>query len=367
MYPDTKPTDKRFNLLLRMPNWLGDCVMAMPAVRHLVETLPEARIYLGGREGFRNFFLAQPGVSGFVPAPDSGVGNLVKGMTATRRFLRDGGVPGGIDVGLLLTNSVSTAAWLWRLGANIRIGYNRDCRRLFLTYPVPCGGVESSWHFVRYYLWLAKFAEAVVFENEAATERHTEPLTDYMTPTIRVGDEARREAESLLVQLGVSERYAVFAPASAYGPVKDWPVRHYRDLASALVKQGMAVVVTGSAKQADVCAAVTEGIRGAVNLAGQTSLDAFAGLLAGASLFVGGDSGGAHVAGALGVPTVVIFGITNPTRTRAGGRRVVCVGDGEAVDVKLSTPAARKAAQAALEAIEPARVLAEIQRVTGEA
>lgn len=350
------------NLLVRMPNWLGDCVMALPTVRHLSEALPKARIFLAGRTGFRNFFLAQPGVDGFVPAPDRGLGNLMKGMSATRRFVRDGGIPGGVDVGVLLTNSLSTAAWMWRMGARVRVGYNRDCRRMFLTHPVPCGGVESSWHFIRYYLWLGKFAETVIFDSETASRRFTEPLTDYMTPSLKVDGAARQQAASLLTQLGVGEPYAVLAPASAYGPVKDWPVDHYRELARRLCREkGLSVVVTGAKKQAAACAAVAEGLHGVVNVAGQTSLDAFAGLLAGASLFVGGDSGGAHVAGALGVPTVVIFGITNPGRTRASGRAVVSVGDGEAKDVRLSTSEARAAAQAALEAIVPGRVLAAVE------
>jgi heptosyltransferase-2 len=354
--------ERQINLLIRMPNWLGDCVMAMPALTHLSETLPRARIFLSGREGFRNLFLAQPGVHSFVPAPESGFGNLMRGMKKARALLREGVIPGGVDVGILLTNSFSSAAWMWRTGARMRVGYNRDLRRLFLTNPVPCGGVESSWHFVHYYLWLAQFAESLISETGIAERRFTKPLAEYMTPTLRVADAAREEAASLLARFDVGGRYAVLAPSSAYGPVKDWPVAHYRELAKRLVGEyRLPVVVTGAAKQAAACAAVAEELRDVVNLAGKTSLDGFAGLLANASLFVGGDSGGAHAAGALGVPTVVVFGITNPGRTRAGGRAVVSVGDGEAVDVRLSTPRAREAARAALEAISPERVMAAVE------
>lgn len=355
---------KSYNILVRMPNWLGDCVMAMPALRHLSETLPRASIYLAGRENFRGLFLAQPGVAGFVPAPASGFGKLVKAMSDTRRIVRDGGVgDAAVDLGLLLTNSISTAAWMWRCRAKVRIGYNRDGRRLFLTHPVPCGGVESAWHFVRYYLWLAKVAEGVAEESEGVASRQVQPLADYMTPTIAVAEAARQAAVGMLRSTGIDGAYAVIAPASAYGAVKDWPPAHYRALVGMINRMGLPVVVTGASGQAATCQAIADGQRAAVNLAGKTTMDQFAGLLAEAALFVGGDSGGAHVAGALGIPTVVIFGITNPSRTRAGGPRVVALGKGEDKDVKLSTPEAREAAMRALAAITPDMVMAAIAKL----
>lgn len=346
------------NILVRMPNWLGDCVMAMPALRHLSESMPGARIFLAGREQFRQLFRDQAGVAGFVQAPSSGFGQLMKGMSDTRRSVRDAGLP-AIDLGLLFTNSLSTAAWMWRTGATHRVGYDLDCRRFFLTHPVPCGGLETSWHFVRYYLWLATFAESILREAEAVSPRQVEPLADYMLPALRVGEESREAAAALLRECGLEGRYAVIAPASAYGPVKDWPAEHYRELVKTINRDyKLPVAVTGGGGQAEICQSIADGQKAAVNLAGRTSLDQFAGLLADAALFVGGDSGGAHVAGALRVPTVVIFGITNPTRTRPGGTRVRHIGDGEDRDVKLSTPSAREKARKALEAIAPDRVAA---------
>ena len=342
-----------------MPNWLGDCVMAMPALRHLSEWLPNAKIYLAGRTQFRDLFAAQPGIAGFAEAPSSGLGKLIKGMAGARRFAREAGLPERFDLGLLFTNSLSTAAWMWRLGPKIRIGYDTDCRRLFLTNPAPCGGVEKSWHFVRYYMWLIKFAESLLGETGDVAGKHLESLEEYMTPQLSVGEEAREKARALLADRGIIGRYAVIAPASAYGAVKDWPPEHYRRLVEMLNGElSLPVVVTGAAGQAAVCQSIAEGRKRAINLAGQTSMREFAGLLAEADLFVGGDSGGAHVAGALGIPTVVIFGITNPTRTRPAGRLVTSLGEGEEHDVKLSTPEAREAAAKALAAIAPEAVLA---------
>lgn len=345
-----------------MPNWLGDCVMAMPALRYLAESLPEIRLYLAGRPNFRELFLTQPHVAGFVEAPSSGFRKLVKGLSDTRRLVRDAGMAKGIDLGVLFTNSLSTAAWMWRCGARRRLGYNLDCRRLLLTHPIPCGGVERSWHFVRYYMWLAKCAESLIRDVEAINSRHLEPLEGYLVPNLTVGESSRAQAISLMEAQGVYGPYAVIAPASAYGAVKDWPPSHYRELVARINRElSLPVAVTGGAGQAEMCQSIAEGQKAAVNLAGKTSLDCFAGLLAEASLFVGGDSGGAHVAGALGIPTAVIFGITNPTRTCPTGARVRMIGEGEAKDVKLSTPEARDAAKQALAAIAPDRMMEAVK------
>ena len=352
-------SSKTIDILVRMPNWLGDCVMAMPALRHLAETLPGSRIFLAGRRGFAELFSAQSGVAGFIEAPESGVGKLLKSMSDTRRIIRESGIPEGVDLGLLFTNSLSTAAWMWRSGARTRIGYDLDCRRFFLSHPVPCGGVEQSWHFVRYYLWLVKFAESVLSETGDIRTRQLEPLAEYMTPSLAVSEAMRDGAYRMLSEAGIAGDYAVIAPASAYGPVKDWPAEHYRALVERISGElSLPVVVTGGAAQRDVCESIVAGRRGVVNLAGRTGLGEFAALLAGSSLFVGGDSGGAHVAAALGVPTVVIFGITNPTRTCPTGKRVRMLGVGEERDVKLSTPKAREEALRALSAIAPSEVFA---------
>ncbi len=349
------------NILLRMPNWLGDSVMAMPAVRHIAGAFPEARLYLGGREPFRRFFSDQPNVAGFVTAPASGFGNLLRSMIKPGNALKPVGFHDPIDLGILFTNSLSTAAWMWQLGARYRIGYDRDCRSFLLTHAVPCGKVESSWHFVRYYLWLAKCSETALSPADA----HLPPQQSYpgdRTPTLAVGGASREEAAALLRDCGIGEGkpYAVFAPASAYGEVKDWPADSYSRLAGLINRDpGLPVVLTGSAAQREVCERIARGRESVVNLAGRTSLDGFVGLLAGAALFVGGDSGGAHVAGALGLPTAVIFGITNPGRTRPLGKGVRSIGAGAGHDVKLSTPQARERARAALAAITPEQVWEE--------
>lgn len=346
----------KISILVRMPNWLGDCVMALPAVAHLTECLPDADVHLAAREQFRPLLAAQPGVKGFLAAPGSGLGALIRGIAEGRNAERK------FDAGLLFPNSLSSALWLWGIGAKKRVGYSTDARRIFLTHPVPCGGVEKSRHFVQYYLWLAQFLEGTLAEAGSMRRKQTVPTAAYTLPRLTVAEDARDRARTLLALKGVVGAYAVLAPASAYGEVKDWPPAHYRELTRMLNKElSLPVVVTGGGAQKEVCGAIAANQQNAVSVAGETGLSEFAGLLAGAAAFIGGDSGGAHAAGALGVPTTVIFGITNPTRTRPQGAKVTMIGAGESKDIKLNTPAAREAAKKALESIAPERVFEAVK------
>lgn len=353
---------KKHSLLLRMPNWLGDCVMALPAVAHLVDALPDADIFLAAREQFRPLLACQPGVAGFLPAPGSGLGRMLRGIAGGRgeaRALLGGGT---FDAGLLLTYSFSTAFWLWRIGAAARVGYNTDGRRLFLTHPVPFGEAEKPRHCARNYLHLAQCAERVL-RGGGSDFPPSEPSGSLPIPRLAVSAESRERARRLLAARGVTGRYALLAPASAYGPVKDWPPAHYRELAKGLNrKHSLPVVVTGAGGQREVCAAIAADQAHAVSVAGETDMAEFAGLVAESALFIGGDSGGAHAAGALGIPALVIFGVTNPARTRPLGEKVLLIGAGEDRDVKLSTPEAREAARLALAAILPERVLEAANR-----
>ncbi len=273
---------------------------------------------------------------------------------------------GRFDAGLLLTNSFSTALWLRLVGAKKRFGYDTDARRFLLTHPVPCGGVEKSWHFTRYYLWLAKFMESALAESGSLRRRPLGTFEQSLTPRLTVDGESREKARRLLALKGIVGGCAVLAPASAYGPVKDWPPSHYRELIKGINREfSLPVVVTGAAGQRAVCESIAADQKSAVSVAGETDMAEFAGIIAESAVFVGGDSGGAHVAGALGIPTVVVFGITNPSRTRPQGERVTLIGAGEDRDVKLDTPEAREAARAALSAILPERVLDAVRKGCG--
>jgi heptosyltransferase-2 len=325
----------------------------------LAETLPDVRIFLSGRRQFRDLFAAQPGVAGFIPAPPSGIASLLRCLASSGNFPPEPGLPGRFDLGLLLTNSFSSAIWMWRIGVGNRIGYDRDCRRLFLTHPVSCGVIEKSWHSIHYYLWLARLAETEAVKSLETERREIASMAEYFSPKLKVGQVERLAAAGMLDQAGLAGRpYAVIAPASAFGQVKDWPPEHYRRLIEGLNRYfSLPVLITGGNNQLHVCAGIAMKQKAAVNLAGKTSIGSFAALLAGAQLFVGGDSGGAHMAAALGVPTLVIFGVTNPYRTCPVGVKVRIFG-GTDCDSDLRSGRNREKAAQILAGILPVQLLA---------
>lgn len=347
---DTR-TPGKIRILLRMPNWLGDCIMALPAFRLLREALPGADIVIACRESVAELMAAQPGVDNIVITRDKGVSKLISTIIKGSRELEEKEIRDRIDLGVLFTNSLSTALWMWRANVKNRVGYDLDARRFFLTHPVLCDKRIHALHFVDYYIELAKRALNVVksWQNSYLVVENVLLDEEFLIPQIVVGADGEARADRIVTEAGVRDHYAVIAPASAYGPVKDWPPDYYRQLVWTIVNRyDMPVFVTGGPGQHEVCETISAEYEGVHNLAGKTDLGSFLGLLAGSSLFVGGDSGGAHAAAAFGVPTLVIFGITNPARTFPSGENVSMLGTGSRQPIKLDTPEAKAMAEEAL-------------------
>ena len=341
-------------VLVRMPNWLGDCIMALPALRYLRESFSRTEIIVACRRSLSGFMTGQMGVDRVVLAPESGIARLAPSLLLGASGLSLARMPGGIDLGVLYTNSMSTAAWVWRMGVRNRIGYNLDRRWFFLTNPIRCDQRIYALHFIDYYLELSKRTVdlAASWLEPRFIPRNVRVTEDFLYPQLAVDSRSRNRASSLVAVADVEGHYAVFAPVSAYGAVKDWPVEYYRNLAVSIIERfDLDVVLTGAASQRMECTAIAGDNARIHNLAGQTDLGSFLGVIEKADLFVGGDSGGAHAAAALDIPTLVIFGITNPARTSPAGRKVTLLGRGCRQEVKLSTPEARARAAEALRSI----------------
>lgn len=350
------------NIVVRAPNWLGDAVMALPTFAALRERYPGARIAAAARAHLADVFAACPAIDEVIPVPRGAlaIARHAWGLRA-RRF----------DLGILLTNSFATAAWLRLAGARERVGYARDGRWFLLTRAEPATPEILAAHQAEYYFALLRGCGI------------NGPLG---RPRLAPTDEAQKEAAAWLAAQGLTgRRYAVIAPCSAFGPVKDWPPERYGEVALALARDhGLDVLATGTPAQRETIARVcapgaasadaggapaaqatqatqSMGTRAASvhNAAGAVSLRGLFALIAGASVFVGGDSGAAHAAAALGTPTVVIFGITEPSRTRPLGDDAIIrvIGEGGMETPDLHSPAVAAAARRALEAIAPATVL----------
>lgn len=279
-------------ILIRATNWVGDTVLSLPAVAAVRTRWPAARITI----------LARPWVADIYRfghlADEIILYRKCSGLAALRERFRVAGElrRRQFDCALLLQNAFDAALLAWLAGIPVRIGYARDARRLLLTRPVavPRRG-EIPAHESFYYLellrrigWLDRLPER---------------------PEARL-DGIRHEPQALV---GVS-------PGAAFGSAKRWLPERFAQAAAALAARlDAAVEVFGSAGERPLCEQVAEGVRAqgvaVTNHAGQTTLEEFIRRAARCRLFLTNDSGAMHVAAALGVPTVAVFGSTDAEAT----------------------------------------------------
>jgi heptosyltransferase-2 len=290
--------------MIRATNWVGDAIMALPALRAVRRRFPEAEIAIVARPYVADIYRDQQICNRLIHYDPRGThagffGN--ERLAAELRALK-------FDVALLLQNAFD-AAWLaWRAGIPDRIGYARDGRSFLLTkaLPVPRRGEIPS-HEKFYYLELVRRAGWL----------DSIPDEDFIGLT--VPKEKRRSAEEFLFASGVRRgvlRIAIGAGAS-YGSAKCWPPARFAELANRLQSQSDAdVILFGTASEAAVSNAISaEMRRPPIDLTGKTAIADLPALLSQCQLFIGNDSGAMHVAAAAGLRVVAVFGPTDPDGT----------------------------------------------------
>jgi heptosyltransferase-2 len=165
---------------------------------------------------------------------------------------------------------------------------------------------------VFYYLYLITALEQMLFGRSEVCEAEPDA-------SIQISEARKAQAVELLRAVGVSEEDAVVAicPGSINSRAKRWPAEAYASLADRLIESKRRVLLIGSKDEMDVSEDVTRRMRQQpIVLTGKTTLDQITAVLDRADLIVTNDTGPAHIGAALGRPTIVIFGPTNPLTTR---------------------------------------------------
>ena len=303
-------------ILIRGPNWVGDSVLAIPAMKAVRANFPGAEITLLVRPWVSGLFTSAPFIDRVwsEPRPTS-LGEWSSITSAIRR--------GAFDLAMLLPNSFESALMVFAGRIPKRIGYGMNARSWLLTDAV--GLATEPQHQVDYYL---KLARAISDErSECKPDRAQPARTDGGTPPIDI--EATREdrasARKLLKSEGIPDGapFLVLNPGAAYGSAKRWNEERFAKAGGTLAREmGMRVAIVGSVMERPIGEAIKTGLNGnAAVLSGKTSLEALMGILAESSLMITNDSGPMHMAAALGVPTVAIFGSTDETVTGPCGSR----------------------------------------------
>jgi heptosyltransferase-2 len=307
-------------IVVRAPNWLGDILMAVPAIRAVRVAHPTAHLAIAAPAAFADVCAAIPGVDGVVPLPGSGIRALGAHVAALQA--------GGFDVAILFTNSFATALAASRAGIAERWGYRRDLRGRLLTRAVPVRSrrttPESSStagsastpesmrgpHHSAYYLRLVASLGM--------------PPVDASGPTVhlRAPAPAVARAAALLAEAGVAAdaRLIGFAPGAAYGSAKRWPPERVAAAIAGVIDAGARPVLVGAGADREIARAIQSALdpaaRGAVvDLVGRTDVATLMAVLARCAVVVANDSGAMHVASAVGRPVVAIFGPTDERAT----------------------------------------------------
>jgi heptosyltransferase-2 len=215
------------------------------------------------------------------------------------------------DLGVLFPNSFESALWITMAGISRRAGFVADARGAMLTHKATPPRHAMNSHQSQYWLSMVRLTiGAVSAVDDVALDAH-EPHREKMAQWL-LANRKRRELQLIAI-----------APAAAYGPAKEWPAARYGALIDLLAERDHAeVVLVGAPSERAKCeeVAAASGV-GAIVAAGQTTIGELVALLSLCDSFIGNDSGCAHLAGALGIPTVAIFGSTDPGRTSPVGNR----------------------------------------------
>ncbi len=322
-------------LLLKAPNWIGDCVMATPAVAHLRAAFPTANLTVLSRRSCAGIWLNHPLIDDVIVADDR---EFKHRQISELRHLN-------FDAAILFPNSFRSAWVIWRAGIPRRFGYNRAGRMWLLTdllpfrrrewqtatpEPVtkksirPKGDDPPPRHMVEYYLDLASFAARRLGATVAPP--CVDPARSYPPLVLPVQPTADATVEQVLAREGVSPSAPLIGihPGAAYGGAKRWPLDRLARAAELLARELRAtVVITAGPAESELSAELARSIAVPVlELGPRFDLPCLTALLRRLKLFIGNDTGVTHMAAAVGTPTVVVFGpmdwnVTRPWSSRA--------------------------------------------------
>src|SRR5215475_13487675 len=289
-------------IAVRTPNWLGDTVMALPALAALRAARPEARIVLVGR--WAHLLSGQAVANILLPYPTP----IHDRLTFARNLREE-----PPDLALLLVNSMEAAVATWQWEARRRVGFDTDARRMFLTDAI--GLPSPRRHQVDEY-GLLLGASGITLEENAR-------------PVWRLRSVVDKEIDTLFSSAGVGrdQRVVGLHLGAAFGPSKRWPPKSFARLAALLDRNALCPLLLGPSESKEMATAIAEDAGCPVpSLVGRDRPALLPGLFDRLACLVSGDTGVAHLAAALRVPTVTLFGPTDPRRTapRAKTARVLC-------------------------------------------
>jgi heptosyltransferase-2 len=295
-------------VVVRAPNWLGDAVLALPAMAAVRAYFPNAELTVA----------AAPPVAAILREDTDVHPDHVLDLPHAVRGVIPILAAGKFELGVLFPNSFRSAWHFRRAGIPERWGYATRFRSMLLTRRGRIDPQAGRYH--------ADYYRAIVRGLGI-------PCGD-VAPRIGVSDASRARAAALLGRSPASDGPMLvgFAPGAAYGQAKQWAPARVAGLIARVVREhGAACVVVGAGHDRPAAREIESWLRAhapdalprLIDLVGQTTLGSLAGVTERCRVFVSNDSGAMHVASALGRPVVAIFGPTDERATRPAGEHEV--------------------------------------------
>ena len=286
-----------YKILVVGPSWVGDTVLAQPLFRRLHERHAQLALDVLAPAWTLPLLRRMPEVAETIASPfDHGELKLAERWRLASMLARR-----GYDQAVVLPNSFKSALIPRLAGIPLRTGYVGEFR-----YPLLNDARK-----------LDEQAHPLLAEQYAALADPAGSALMRPLPTLRLAVSETARAE-LLERLGLtlSSQVAILCPGAEYGPAKRWPASYFAELARRLANDGHQVWIVGSSKDRDIGQEITR-LSGGVSadLCGRTTLDQVVDLLSCARLVISNDSGLMHIAAALSVPLIALYGSSSPSFT----------------------------------------------------
>jgi heptosyltransferase-2 len=294
---------------VRATNWVGDAVMSLPALRAVRERFPGAHIAVLARPWVADLYSRERFADQVIlHTAGRGAGDLGGKWRQARQLAGE-----RFDCAILLQNAFEAALIAWLARIPRRIGYNRDGRGLLLTDAIEVPKPDQAPAHEKYYYIELLLRAGIVAER---------PDCDHIL--LDGAAEARERGEERFRQEGLDDPVIGVSPGAAFGSAKRWMPERFAETAALVANEtGAAVGLFGSGGERALCEEVAGMLAGRAaavrNFAGETTLAEFIELAAACRLYLTNDSGAMHVASALGVPTVAVFGPTDHLGTSPSG------------------------------------------------
>ena len=275
-------------ILIRTPNWLGDLIMSTGFLRAVLETFPDSQVDIILKSGFEILPIPHRGETILFDKNKDSAGKFGKSLRQKN-----------YDCFYVLPPSFSSAWMAFQSKIPKRIGYAGEYRSFLLTLAKKHEIRSGSQHLLKEYLDL--LSSDIDIKNYA--------------PSLEVKNNwVKEQLDSFTFK--IPEKFIVFTPGAIYGPSKQWPVEHYRELGEKLhIAFGYKIILLGTYDDIESSEKISQDHNWIYNYCGKTTLAQLLALLTKAQLLVGNDSGSMHLMAALQRPQIAVFGSTSPTWT----------------------------------------------------